>query len=106
MICRFETRWYQNGELDNHYIESGYVAGETSTDCYRKVHDWYFSDPSIEMDSILISVIPAPSCEEDILVTNSVCPEKIVATYDPESKIVVSNYEPADSDYDVEHYED
>jgi hypothetical protein len=100
MICRFEARWYQNGELDNHYMESGYVAGETSTDCYRKVHDWYFSDDSsAEMDSILISVIPAPSCEDDILITNSVCPENIIATYDPEPGSYDSN------DY-VEHYED
>lgn len=100
MICRFEARWYQNGELDNHYMESGYVAGETSTDCYRKVHDWYFSDDSsAEMDSILISVIPAPSCEDDILITNSVCPENIIATYDPEP----GSYDPDD---DIEHYED
>ena len=51
------------------------------------------------MDSILISVIPDPSCEDDILITNSVCPESIIATYDPEP----GSYDPDD---DVEHYED
>ena len=55
MICGFKVRWYTGGEIDNHYVESGYVAGEDYDDCFSKVRDWYFADQIDQMESIEIS---------------------------------------------------
>ena len=90
MICHFKVRWYENGVLDEHYMESGYVAGESYIDCYAKIQDWYFTNEEDNMDSIEISAIPCVGEDNDIVVTESCTPERIVVNYDPNKPLDIN----------------
>lgn len=85
MICGFKVRWYVGGMIDNHYVESGYVAGTDYDNCFSKVRDWYFADEPQEMQSIEISMVPCVDREHDIVAIERIAPEDITVEYDPDN---------------------
>lgn len=73
MICRFTVRWFSEGKLDSHIIESGYISGTNCNDCFCKLHDWYFGaddEEYDEMETIQIETVPWEDDDCNILVTS------------------------------------